>query len=281
MREAIRPLRQLYGNTKASEFGPKALKAVRQYMIDEGLCRGVVNRRVGRIKRVFKWAVAEEMVPPSVFHGLQAVSGLIFGRSSARETELIRPVPDLYVAAVHFLAFHANVRNGQFRPVLRNGQVHLQRGQLGDVVVEHNASLYDIVFHGVEVDDTGSPCRTCGQATRRGIAVDLALWQCLLEPPHAFVRDASAIEKQLLELAQTFEVLKPSVSDLRFVEGQLSELGEPFKVFQPSVRDFGAVEIYGNRWLVRTSLINGDLAAQLLNLGNRVSLLGVRVCRVA
>ena len=31
MREAIRPLRQLYGNTRASEFGPKALKAVRRH----------------------------------------------------------------------------------------------------------------------------------------------------------------------------------------------------------------------------------------------------------
>ena len=100
MREAIRPLRRLYGHTKASEFGPKALKAVRQYMIDEGLSRGVVNRRVGRIKRAFKWAVAEELVPPSVFHGLQAVTGLSFGRTTARETDPVRPVPDLYVAVL-------------------------------------------------------------------------------------------------------------------------------------------------------------------------------------
>ena len=100
MREAIRPLRRLYGHTKASEFGPKALKAVRQHMIDEGLSRGVVNRRIGRIKRAFKWAVAEELVPPSVFHGLQAVAGLSFGRTSARETDPVRPVPDLYVAVL-------------------------------------------------------------------------------------------------------------------------------------------------------------------------------------
>ena len=33
------------------------------------------NRRIGRIKRAFKWAVAEELIPPSVFHGLQAVAG--------------------------------------------------------------------------------------------------------------------------------------------------------------------------------------------------------------
>ncbi len=87
MREALRPLRRLYGHTKPSAFGPKALKAVRQYMIDEGLSRGVVNRRIGRIKRAFKWAVAEELIPPSVLHGLQAVAGLSFGRTTARETD--------------------------------------------------------------------------------------------------------------------------------------------------------------------------------------------------
>jgi hypothetical protein len=72
MREAIRPLRQLYGHTNAREFGPKALKAVRQHMVDLGLCRGVVNHRISRIKRVFRWAVAEEMVASSIYHGLQA-----------------------------------------------------------------------------------------------------------------------------------------------------------------------------------------------------------------
>ena len=55
---------------------------------------------LGRIKRAFKWAVAEELVPPSVFHGLQAVAGLRFGRTEARETEPIKPVPDEHVDAV-------------------------------------------------------------------------------------------------------------------------------------------------------------------------------------
>ena len=48
-------------------------------MVEGGISRGVVNHRVGRIKRIFKWAVAEEIIPPSVFHGLQAVTGLRYG----------------------------------------------------------------------------------------------------------------------------------------------------------------------------------------------------------
>lgn len=72
----IKVVRELYGHTAAASFGPLALKAVRQKMIDSGLCRKVLNRRIGRAKRVFKWAVAEELVPTSVHQALAAVTGL-------------------------------------------------------------------------------------------------------------------------------------------------------------------------------------------------------------
>jgi len=38
--------------------------------------------------------VAEELVPPSTFHGLQALAGLRYGRTEARETEPVKPVDD-------------------------------------------------------------------------------------------------------------------------------------------------------------------------------------------
>ncbi len=105
MGEAIWPVRELFGSTLAADFGPKSLKTVRQKMIDDGLARTNINHRVSRIKRVFKWAVAEELLSPSVYHGLQAVTGLQYGRTEAHETEPVRPVPDLYVAAtLPFLA---------------------------------------------------------------------------------------------------------------------------------------------------------------------------------
>jgi integrase len=100
IRSALRPLRRLYGGTPAGEFGPKKLKTIRHHLIEVGNSRGVVNKRIGQIKRAFKWAVAEELVSPVVYHGLQAVTGLTFGRSAARETEPVRPVPDLHVAII-------------------------------------------------------------------------------------------------------------------------------------------------------------------------------------
>ena len=62
--------------------------------------RKYTNRQTGRIKAVFKWAVAGELVPPSVYHGLMAVADLPKGRSEARETAPVRPVPEEFVRAV-------------------------------------------------------------------------------------------------------------------------------------------------------------------------------------
>jgi integrase len=75
-------------------------KAVRQRMIDLDWCRTLINQRISRIKRCFKWAVSEELIPPSVHHGLQTVVGLARGRSDARESEPVQPVADALVEAV-------------------------------------------------------------------------------------------------------------------------------------------------------------------------------------
>ena len=40
------------------------------------------------------------MIPPSVHHGLKAVSGLRRGRADVRESEPVRPVPDAFVDAI-------------------------------------------------------------------------------------------------------------------------------------------------------------------------------------
>lgn len=100
IRLALRPLRQLYGHTPAREFGPLALKTVRQAIIDSGVCRNEVNKRVRHVVRAFKWAVSEEIVPPSVHHGLKSVAGLRRGRADVRESKPVRPVPDAFVDAV-------------------------------------------------------------------------------------------------------------------------------------------------------------------------------------
>ena len=91
---AIKPLLALYGRTPIREFGPLALKAVQQKMIADGLTRQGVNARINRIKRVFRWAVSEELAPPMLTHALGTVAGLEAGRTSAPETKPVMPVSD-------------------------------------------------------------------------------------------------------------------------------------------------------------------------------------------
>jgi len=97
---AVRPLLKLYGRTNAAAFGPRALKAVRQEMVDEGWVRKHINRQTDRIKRMFKWAVAEELVPPGVYEGLRAVTGLKYGRCGALDNPPVQPVPEELIEPV-------------------------------------------------------------------------------------------------------------------------------------------------------------------------------------
>jgi len=100
IKDATRSLQAIYGMTPVAEFGPMALKAVRQKMIEAKLSRRVINFRVNRIRRVFKWGVENQLVAPGVLHALQAVSALRAGRTEARETGPVRPVPEESVSAV-------------------------------------------------------------------------------------------------------------------------------------------------------------------------------------
>lgn len=95
----IKALRELYAETPASEFGPLRLKAVRQGWVNAQLARSECNRRANLVRRMFKWAASEELVPAAIYHALTTVGGLQRGRSAARETEPVGPVEDAVVEA--------------------------------------------------------------------------------------------------------------------------------------------------------------------------------------
>lgn len=101
MKLALRPLREVHGRTYVEKFGPLALKAVREQMVRSGtLSRQVINRRVNRMRRMFKWAVSEELCPKSTYEGLRAVEPLKQGRTTAHEAPPIEAVPQAFVAPV-------------------------------------------------------------------------------------------------------------------------------------------------------------------------------------
>ncbi len=130
IKASLRPVRRLYGDTSAATFGPTALKACRQALIDAGHVRTAVNRHVHRMKAMFKWAVEQELVPASVLHGLQAVSGLKRGRSEAPEAPPVRPVPVEHVEVIreHVPAPVWAMVELQRLTGMRSGEVTIMRG---------------------------------------------------------------------------------------------------------------------------------------------------------
>ena len=99
IKKACRIVSDLFGRLPVAEFGPKALKQVREKMTEKEWSRRYTNKQVNRIKRMFRWAVAEEMVPPSVLHGLSAVPAIRKGEPGVREKGPVKPVPQEYVDA--------------------------------------------------------------------------------------------------------------------------------------------------------------------------------------
>lgn len=81
-----------HADLDAESFGPKALRRLRDGLVAEGLARSTINGYVGAIKRVFKWAVSEEMIPPATYQALASVTGLTVGRCDAVEPEPVGPV---------------------------------------------------------------------------------------------------------------------------------------------------------------------------------------------
>ncbi len=113
LKAALRVLRLLYSDTPAATFGPLALTAVRALWMLGGWSvyaqdpkpkakpwsRGVINHQCKRIKRAFRWAVENEMIPASVAHGLSAVAPLMPGRSEAHECARVMPAADADIEA--------------------------------------------------------------------------------------------------------------------------------------------------------------------------------------
>ena len=67
-----------------TDFGPLALNAVRGHMVKLCWARSYINPQIGRVRRMFRWGVENELVPPSVLHGLQAVAGRRRGKTEAK-----------------------------------------------------------------------------------------------------------------------------------------------------------------------------------------------------
>ena len=126
-------LRRMFGKTDAGKFRAKSLKMCRDEMIRARLSRKTINRRVGRIRHIFSWAVSDELVPASVIVSLQAVTGLQAGRSDAREKAPVKAVSEQYVrqAIRHANRIVAAMLELQTMTGMRSGELVIMR--TGDI----------------------------------------------------------------------------------------------------------------------------------------------------
>ena len=105
IKPALRRLRRMYGYVEAAAFDPPALRTLQRSMLTEPgregrtLGRKHVNSQVRRIRALFKWGVAEGLVPAAVWQALAAVPAIRMGTPGAAETDPVRPVDDATVNA--------------------------------------------------------------------------------------------------------------------------------------------------------------------------------------
>lgn len=94
---AIRHLRSLYGTKQLDDLAFQDIQAAREGLIDAGLARETINKRVGAWKRFAKWALENRLCAPATVAEITALAPLKPYRSKAHEPEPIRPVSHLDV----------------------------------------------------------------------------------------------------------------------------------------------------------------------------------------
>lgn len=97
LRLAMREALTLFGGCKVADFGLTELERAREAMIASGLAISSINDRCHRIRRVFRWAARMKYIEPSQLAELTLLDPLKPGRTKARVTEPVMPVPIEFV----------------------------------------------------------------------------------------------------------------------------------------------------------------------------------------
>lgn len=92
-RMAVRAL-EPYFDVPAVEFGPLRLQSMRALLVDQGRPRVTCNRMVKAVRRLFKWAASQELIPVSTSDALATVDPLRANRTTAPELPPVKPVSD-------------------------------------------------------------------------------------------------------------------------------------------------------------------------------------------
>jgi hypothetical protein len=95
----LRLLNRLYGGIPAAELDSLKLLALQEQMIGLGWARKTINKHMGRVKRALAWLASRKHIPATVYHEALTVKGIAAGRTKAKETDPVKPVPEAVVEA--------------------------------------------------------------------------------------------------------------------------------------------------------------------------------------
>lgn len=93
-RHALKPFAVAHAADLAATFGPLRLKSWQANRVKAGQAREYINQQVSKIRRAFRWAASEEMIPVAVYQALATVPGLQAGRTVAPDPPKRQGVAD-------------------------------------------------------------------------------------------------------------------------------------------------------------------------------------------
>lgn len=150
---AVTPLAEAYPELPAEDLTPQHLQAVQAAMVESGLARNTVNQRINKIKRMARWAAANGWVTGNTLYALNAVEALAAGRTAAKESPGVKPVPQAHIDAALdkcLPAVGAMIRL-QLLTGMRPGEVILMRGaeiQTSGDVWTYRPAQHKTAHHG-------------------------------------------------------------------------------------------------------------------------------------
>lgn len=153
VKATIRLWRSLYGGLPASEFGPLALRHVRDEMIAAGWSRKTVNDRVRIIQAAYGHAVSVELAKADKFVALQSVKPLRRGEGGVEGAKVL-PVPATNINKVkdHVAPQVWALIQLQLLTGARAGELVIMRAI--DLDTTGNVWLYRPQFHKGDDDET-------------------------------------------------------------------------------------------------------------------------------
>jgi integrase len=92
IRASIEPIIASWPEEPASGANRAWLKSVREGWVEADLSRKTINSYVSRIRRMFRWAAVEDLIPAGIVADLAILPNLPKGRSNAKELPPVAPV---------------------------------------------------------------------------------------------------------------------------------------------------------------------------------------------